>query len=174
MSDTDKDIEIYLISVGLVCSHWAYLEYIYELAIWWLLSLLNDAQAGRTLTGGQSLENLARRCNELARLRMSEVADRKLLGEAYTRILAIVDERNLAVHGVRSAQETGSLVTAIVNKGKYKNQPQTLSIIRLNTLNTEIANIMALIEPLFVRLGIISEMTEFSAQRQLIRQGPQN
>jgi hypothetical protein len=167
MSDTvrDKDIQDHLLSVGLVCSHWAYLECIYELALWWLLGLLNDSQAGRAITSGQSLENLARRCNELSRLRVKEAGDRKILDGAYARILAIMDERNLAVHGVRSAHKTGPLITGVVGKGKYKGQPQTLSEIRLNSLNTELMNIMALVEPLFVRLGIISEMTDFSAQQ---------
>ena len=176
MSDTsrDKDIEAHLLSVGIVCSHWAYLEYLYELTLWWLLGLLNDEKAGRVITGGQSLENLARRCNELSYLRIPEERDRQILEDSYKRIHAIIDERNLAVHGIRSALKTGPLVTATVTKGKYKSQPQNLSYIRLNTLNTEMANIIALVEPLFMRLGIISDMTEFSAQQQSAQQDQQN
>jgi hypothetical protein len=176
MSDTeqDRDIKVHLLSVGLVCSHWSYLEYLYELTLWWLLGLLNDETAGRVITGGQSLENLARCCKELSRLRITDPTDRQILEDAYNRLLAIVDERNLAVHGVRSAEETGPLVTGVVSKGKYKSKPQNLSFIRLNTLNTEIVNIMALIEPLLVRLNIISEMTGFSAQQQSTRRDPPN
>jgi hypothetical protein len=165
-AEDDREIQIHLMNIGLVCSHWSYLEYLYELTIWWLLGLLNDQSAGRVITSGLSLENLAKRCKELSRLRVTEESDREILADAYSRILAIVDERNLAVHGVRSAQENGPEITGMVSRGKYKGEPQKLSNIRLNSLNKEIVEIMALIEPLLVRLGIVTEMTTFSELRQ--------
>jgi hypothetical protein len=162
---TGDDIREHLMQVGLVCSQWAYLEWLLELTHWWLLGLLNKDKEGRVITSGLSIEVMARRVWELCHLRISDIADRDRLGAVKDRIQGILEERNLAVHGRRSLNPDQS-VTGAIARGKYKHEPQKLSLVRLRNLNTEIGYITAELEPILVRYGIIEGMTDLSAQLQ--------
>jgi hypothetical protein len=147
--------------VGLLCTQWAYLEWLLELALWWLLGLLNQPREGRILTGGLSIDTLARRVSELSSLRIGDANQRATLGRVRVRITDVLDERNLAIHGVRSLQPDDSVLAA-VSRGKYKNEPQRMSLIRLRSLNSEVARILAELEPLLFTLGVIEGVTEIS------------
>ena len=57
--------------VGLLCTQWAYLEWLLELAHWWLLGLLNNPREGRVITGNLPFNVVARRVSGLAHLRLS-------------------------------------------------------------------------------------------------------
>lgn len=154
----DEDIKEHLMQVGLVCIQWSHLEWLLELMHWWLLGLLNAPTEGRLITSGPSIDAMARRVSGLSHLKISNEADRAQLATIEARIKAVVDERNLAVHGTRSEHpEVG--VTASVARGKYKNEPQKLPLVRLRSLNTEIGAIISALEPLLVRYGIIENQT---------------
>jgi hypothetical protein len=70
------------------------------------------------------------------------------------RIEESLDERNLAVHGVRQLMPNEAVV-ASVTRGQYKGTLQHLPLIRLRSLNDEAASIIAVIEPLLHSHGVI-------------------
>lgn len=163
------EVRDHLLEVGMVCSGWSYLEFLLEATIWWLIGLPNRKVEGRVITSSLSLETLARKICDLQHLKISDIADRKTLEKTRDRISAIVDERNLAVHGIRSADPAGDTITAEVTRGNYKSKPQKLSLIRLRSLNAEIISILTVVEPLLVRYNVIEQMTELSAQLQSLQ-----
>ncbi len=85
----DDDFRRHLTDVGLVCTQWAYLEFLFEITFWWLLGLLNMPKEGRLITGGLNLESLSKRVCELAHLRVQEQEDRKSLESLRDRISKI-------------------------------------------------------------------------------------
>jgi hypothetical protein len=174
MSDhtTDDDIREHLMQVGLACTQWAYLKWLFEITHWWLLGLLDKEKEGRVITSGLSIEKMARRVCELCHLRISDEADCAQFTLTKERLVAIVEERNLAVHGRRSWHPDHE-VTGSLARGKYKNEPQKLSLIRLRSLNSEIGSIISALEPVLVRYRIIEGMTELSAQQQFPPREPQ-
>ena len=151
--ETD-DIQEHLMQVGLVCTQWAHLEWLLELTHWWLLDLLNNPTEGRPITSGLSIGTLARRVSALCYLKISNVDDRTKFNTIEGRIKAVIDERNLAVHGTRACDPSLG-VTASVSRGKYKNEQQKLPLVRLGSLNAEIKSIIAAPEPVLVRYGVI-------------------
>jgi hypothetical protein len=158
MTDEDKRIDEvgeHLQEIGVVCSQWAHLEFLFEVAFWWLLGLPNRKTEGRVLTSGLSLETLVGKVCELQHLKISDANDRKTIEQSHKRILAIVEERNLAVHGIRSADPEGDTITAELSRGQYKSKPQNLSLVRLRSLNFEIASIIKTIRPLLQRYNVI-------------------
>lgn len=149
--------------VGLLCTQWAYLEWMLEIAVWWFCGLLDAHADGRTMTGGIDIIGLARRARDLAHRKLSDQAERDAMADIVRRIGIVINERNLAVHGVRSLQPD-EIVLATVARGKYKNTLQNLSLMRLRSLNEEVAGIIADIEPLLYRHGVIEGVTEISKQ----------
>ena len=152
----DDDVRKHLTDVGLVCVQWAYLEYLFEITFWWLLDLLNKPNEGRVITGKLSLEIISKRVCELSHLKVLEQEDRKLLENLRDRVAQIIDERNLAVHGVRELLPD-TTVSATVARGAYRHRPQSLSLIRLASLNKEIDAITQAFQPLLIRLGILED-----------------
>jgi hypothetical protein len=138
--------------------------------LWWLIGLHNRKTEGRVITSGLSLETLARKVSDLSHLKIADTADRELLKSLRDRISAIVDERNLAVHGLRAADPDGDTFTAELARGAYKSKPQNLSLIRLKSLNIEVISILTVIEPILVRYQVIETMTDYSAQSQSLEQ----
>jgi hypothetical protein len=128
--------------------------------LWWLIGFSNRKAEGRVLTSGLSLETLARKVCDLQHLKISDAKDRQTLKNVRDRISAIVDERNLAVHGVRSADPEGDTITAELSRGQYKSRPQNLSLVRLRSLNVEIMSIITTIQPLLVRYDVIEGITD--------------
>jgi hypothetical protein len=119
-----SDVREHLQEVGLVCTQWAYVEWLLELTHWWLLDLLNASKEARLITSNLSIDRMASRVAGLSHLPISDVEDRARLAAVETRIKAVVDERNLAVHGIRSWHpECG--VTGSVARGKYKTSRRT-------------------------------------------------
>jgi hypothetical protein len=161
MSDfsTDDDVANHLKLVGVICGQWAYLEWLLEVTHWWLLGLLNKPKEGRVITSSLSIEKMAKRVCDLSHLRISKDEDRALLENIKNRILAVLDERNLAVHGVRKWHEDEQVLTGSLARGKYKNEPQKLSLLRLRSLNNELVSIANALEPLLVRYNIIEGTT---------------
>ena len=125
METNDKVVAEHLLEVGVVCSSWAHLEFLFEVALWWLIGFSNRKAEGRVLTSGLSLETLARKVCDLQHLKISDAKDRETLVKVRDRISAIVDERNLAVHGIRSADPEGDTITAELSRGRYKSKQQT-------------------------------------------------
>jgi hypothetical protein len=159
MTDEDKrvdDVREHLLEVGVVCSGWAHLEFLYEVALWWLIGLRKAE--GRVLTSGLSLENLVRKVCDLQHLKIADAKDRETLEKLRDRISAIVDERNLAVHAIRSADPEGDTITGELTRGRYKSKPQNLSLVRLRSLNVEIISIITTIQPLLVRYNVIEDV----------------
>lgn len=147
--------------VGFLCSQWAYLEWNLEVAVWWLLGL--PQSDGRTITGGVDICSLARKARDLAHRKLSVKAELDAMADLAKRIEAITDERNLAVHGLREVQPDDA-VTAMVTRGKYKNSLQSMSLIRLGSLNAEVGRLIAVIEPLLFNHGVVDGITEISKQ----------
>jgi hypothetical protein len=150
----------HLREVGVVCSGWAHLEFLFEVALWWLIGFSNRKAEGRVLSSGLSLETLARKVCDLKHLKISDAEDRVTLDKVRERISAIVEERNLAVHGVRSADPEGDTITAELSRGQYKSKTQNLSLVRLRSLNVEIMSIITTIQPLLMRYGVIEGIAD--------------
>lgn len=148
--------------VGLLCSQWAYLEWMLEIAVWWFGDLLDQSDAERlTATGGKPISVLAREAHNIAHQKLISASELEALKDVARRIEEIIDERNLAVHGVRSLLPDETVV-ARVTRGTYKGTLQNLPLIRLRSVNTEVAGIIAVIEPLLHSHGVIEGMTEVS------------
>ncbi len=148
--------------VGLLCSQWAYLEWMLEIAIWWFSDLLDKSDDERlTATGGKPISVLAREAHNIARQKLISASELEALKDAARRIEEIIDERNLAVHGVRSLLPDETVI-ARVSWRTYKGTLQSLSLVRLRSLNAEVTGIIALIEPLLHSHGVIEGMTEVS------------
>ena len=128
--------------VGLLCTQWAYLEWLLEIAIWWFVGLLNAPADGRVLTGSFGIDALARKARDLAHRKLSTEADLEKIKNVARRVAEIIDDRNLATHGVRSLQPDDTVLAAIA-RGKYKHEPQKVPLIRLQSLNAEVARIIA-------------------------------
>jgi hypothetical protein len=163
--DTSRRLDLAVehnMEVGLLCSQWAYLEWMLEIAIWWFGDLLDKSEEERlTATGGKPISVLARETHNIAHQKLISANELEALKDAASRIENIVDERNLAVHGVRSLLPDETVV-ARVTRGTYKGTLQSLPLIRLRSLNAEIASIIALIEPLLHSHGVIGGVTEVS------------
>lgn len=132
--------------VGWLCSQWAYLEWLLEVAVKWF--------DGRAKTDGVPISGLACKARDLAPRKLSSKSDLDAMADMAKRVDDVVDERNLAVHGVRSVQPEGS-VSGAVGRGKYKGKPQPLAYIRLRSLNDEVERLIGVIEPLLAEHGVI-------------------
>jgi hypothetical protein len=107
----------HLQEVGLVCTQWAYLEWMLEISIWWFLGFLDtgDPTDGQTLTGTLNCESLARKASLLSHRKLAEAEERDVLARVLSRVSKIVEERNLVVHGRRSVSPDET-VTATVTR----------------------------------------------------------
>jgi hypothetical protein len=133
-----------------------------EIAIWWFSDLLDKSEEERdTETGGKPVSVLAREAGNIADWKLTSASELNAIKDAVTRIEACVDERNLAVHGVRSLL-TDETVIARVTRGKYKGTLQRLPLFRLRSLNAEVGSIIAAIEPVLFAHGVIEGVTEWS------------
>jgi hypothetical protein len=159
------DVDAHYQEVGLLCTQWAYLEWLLELTLWWLLGLLNRPREGRIVSAGLPIEVLAKRVSDLAGMRITHPGELAIIDSVRVRIVEILDERNLAVHGVRSLQPDNTVLAAVA-RGKYKNDPQRMSLIRLGTLNAEVESILAELELLLFDKGVIEGVTAISRRRR--------
>lgn len=146
----------HLQEVGLVCTQWAYLEWMLEISIWWFLGFLDsgDPTDGLTLTGTLNCESLARKASQLSHRKLVEAGERDLLVRVLSRVSKIVEERNLVVHGRRSVSPD-EIVTATVSRGPAKNQTRPMPLTRIRSLNLEIGLIINELEPLLAKHGVV-------------------
>jgi hypothetical protein len=152
--------------VGLLCSQWAYLEWMLEIAIWWFSDALEQSEEARiTETGGMPISVLARKAGNIAHRKLTSASEINAMKEVAKRIEESIDERNLAVHGIREVMPNEA-VRARVTGGKYKGTLQNLPLIRLKSLNEEVARIIALIEPLLQSHGVIGDISKVSEHYQ--------
>jgi hypothetical protein len=142
--------------IGFLCSQWSYLEWNLEVAIWWLLGNLPQSD-GRVTTGGIDICSLARKVRELAHREITAQADLDALDDLKKRLEKAVDERNLAIHGLREVGPNNT-VLGTVTRGPYKNKPQKTTT-RLKSINAEVGRLIAIIEPLLVKYGVVEGMT---------------
>ena len=145
--------------IGFLCSQWSFLESLVEMALWWLLGLPQNE--GRVITEGVHVGVLARKVRDLAHRKVSAKADLDGLTDLAADIKNAEGERNLAVHGLREVRP-GDEVMATVTRGQYKNTPQRMSLIRLKTLNAEVTRLVAIIEPMLFKYGVVDGMTRTS------------
>jgi hypothetical protein len=160
----DNLMDVHLREVGLLCSQWAYLEWMLEIAIWWFCDLLDQPSEKRIIeTGGKPVSVLAREAGNIAYRKLTSASELEAMKEVARRVEESIDERNLAIHGVRKLLPDET-VSARVTRGKYKGTLQALPLIRLRSLNSEVARIIAVIEPLLQSHGVIEGITEFSGR----------
>jgi hypothetical protein len=151
--------------IGLLCTQWAYLEWMLEIAIWWFSDLLDKSDEERlTATGGKPISVLAREAGNIAHRKLTS-AQLDAMKEVAKRIEESIDERNLAIHGVRQLVPDET-VLARVTRGKFKGTLQHLPLTRLRSLNDEVVRIIAIIEPLLADHGVIEGITEVSRRYQ--------
>jgi hypothetical protein len=160
-----SEVTEHLTQVGLICSQWAYLEWLLEIALWWLIGLLDDHEDARIMTRGLDIQTLSRRVRDLAHRKISDRDEKQILKRVACRIAKIIDDRNLVVHGVRSLQPD-KRVLASVPRGPYRHKPEPLPLIRLRSINTEIAGIIAELEPLLADKNVIDGVTVISELRR--------
>jgi hypothetical protein len=165
MAKTQDQIDMVLAhnsQVGLLCTQWAYLEWMLEIAIWWFSDLLDKTNEERiTETGGKPISVLAREAGNIAHRKLTSASELDAMKEVAKRVEECLDERNLAIHGVRQAMPNETVLVR-VTRGKYKGTLQHLPLIRLRSLNDEVARIIAVIEPLLHSHGVIEGITEES------------
>jgi hypothetical protein len=151
----EYDVEAHLRDIGLLCVQWPYLEWLLEVTVWWLLGLIDGSNDGREITGGFGAEALARKAAKLAHRKVTDPAELDAIKEVAARVKDTVDERHLAVHGVREVRPDES-VFASVARGKLKNRPQPMPMERLQKLNIEVMEMINIVEPLLAKHGAIT------------------
>ena len=165
MAKTQDQIDMVLAhnsQVGLLCTQWAYLEWMLEIAIWWFSDLLDKTNEERiTETGGKPISVLAREAGNIAHRKLTSARELSAMKEVAKRVEECLDERNLAIHGVRQVMPDETVLVRVTG-GKYKGTLQHLPLIRLRSLNDEVARIIAVIEPLLHSHGVIEGITEKS------------
>src|SRR5262245_7661886 len=125
--------------IGLLCTQWVYLEWMLEVAIWWFSDLLDKSDEERlTETGGKPISVLAREAGNIAHRKLTSKHDLDAMKDIPKRIEESLTERNLAIHGVRTLS-TEDVVLARVTRGRNRGTLQNLSLIRLRSLNEEVA-----------------------------------
>jgi hypothetical protein len=152
-SSDREDVPVHLQQVGFLCAQWAYLELLLEIAIWW--SLDHSPIDGRTITKSMPMSVLAREARDNAHQKLTNKSELDAMADVAMRVAAVIDERNLAVHGVRVVQPDET-VMASVARGKYGNTLQPMSLDSLQRLNDEVTSIIDVIEPLLHRHGMIT------------------
>ena len=98
---------------------------------------------------------LAREARDNAHQKLTNKSELDAMADVAMRVAAVIDERNLAVHGVRVVQPDET-VMASVARGKYGNTLQPMSLDSLQRLNDEVTSIIDVIEPLLHRHGMIT------------------
>jgi len=84
--------------VGLLCTQWAYLEWMLEIAIWWFRDLLDKSDYERmTETSGKPVSVLAREAGNIAHQKLTSASELNAIKDVVSRIEESIDERNLAV-----------------------------------------------------------------------------
>lgn len=128
-----------LISVGNICTQWAYLEYLVANTIWWLLKV--DRPTGMILTGGL---DMIPRINMAINLARHLKADRRILEalEATRKAVqgGLADRRNIAVHGVFSSRDGSPIVTVEVHRGKGDRKRTPLPDEELSNIGKDISS----------------------------------
>jgi hypothetical protein len=73
--------------VGLLCTQWAYLEWMLEIAIWWFRDLLDKSDAERlTETSGKPVSVLAREAGNIAHQKLTSVSELHAMKDVVSRI----------------------------------------------------------------------------------------
>lgn len=143
----------YFTNTGIICSLWSYLEYILSNIIWNLLSL--DKEIGNIVTGGRDILPkinmaiaLADRLNADRELRCALVDVRKQLQSG------LQDQRNAAVHGVYSSNETALKPRRETHRGKGSGQAKDVDVAELEAVVRDIQKAIDTLLPSCERLGI--------------------
>jgi hypothetical protein len=99
----EYDVEEHLKLVGLVCTQWAYLEYLLAVAIWWELNLLDGSKDGLLITSSFQADKLARMARDLAHRKLTDTKELDTMKHIADEVERLTGERNLAVHGLPSS-----------------------------------------------------------------------
>ncbi len=89
------DVQGHLQLVGLICVQWAYLEYLLEVAVWWLEGGKEECRIARNLNA----EGLASRACDLATRKITNAQELDAMYYIADEVVRLTPERNLAVHG---------------------------------------------------------------------------
>ena len=149
----ERDVGPDLMQVGLLSAQWAYLENLYASAIWYFLDVLDNHNDGRLITGPFGAEKLAQLVKGLAHRKLGDPADLEIIERVTAPIKQLADERNLAVKGLREVRPDETVV-AHATRGDYKNRPQKMSSIRLQSLNNQVSDMIDELEALLVKHGV--------------------
>jgi len=143
----------YFMLTGAICSLWSYLEYLLSNIIWSLLSL--DKEIGNIITGGRDILPkinmaiaLANHLDADRELRRALVDVRKQLQSG------LQDERNAAVHGVYSSNETAIRPRRETHRGKGSGQAKDVDVTELEAVVRDIKKAIDTLLPSCERLGI--------------------
>lgn len=121
-----------VVSVGMICRHWADIEYIFSQTIWHLLKL--DAETGKIVTGGLDMLPRVNMAINLAKQTKQPSDLLRILEEARTAIQDGLDtRRNRAVHGVMFIGE-GFNYEAEVHRGRGSRKREFLPASELRGL----------------------------------------
>lgn len=121
-----------VVNIGMICKHWADIEYTLSLTIWHLLKL--DPETGKIVTGGLDMQPRANMALNLARHTKQPPPFIKALVDAREAIQGGLDmRRNRAIHGVMFLSD-GFTYETEVHRGRGGRQRQPLPASELNSL----------------------------------------
>jgi hypothetical protein len=143
------DVSGHLQEIGLICAHWAYLEYVLGVTVWWL-----EGEAEQPISTKKDCAPLAGRAAELAAEKLS-AAERDLMERIKADVIRLTPERNLAVHG-RGEVLPDETVRVTVTRGPYANAPQQMSPEQLGGLNRELADVNDALNDFLVKHGVMT------------------
>jgi hypothetical protein len=141
-----------MFTVGMICAQWAYLEYLFASAIWVTLNIPHDA--GKIVTGGLDMKGRAVMAVRIAEERKKPRDLIAGLATAQKAVLKLLNERNLIVHGTGELRPDGHTYYE-VHRGPMRGEPQHVSLIRVHSLASAIDGIVAKLEPVLLKHGII-------------------
>lgn len=123
--------------IGALCAQFSHLEFRLAQVIWSLLGI--NEKTGKLVTSGLDILPRVRMAIRLASHLNAKSAVKKALDKVRTELQnGIIDQRNLAVHGIHTVSDDGETMTLEVHRGGNANRQITISIRDLNALNKRI------------------------------------
>ena len=142
-----------LLLIGGVCQQYSILELRVAQIIWALLKI--DEPTGKLVTSGLDILPRIRMAMRLATHLKAKPAVRKALEKVRTKLQdGVIDQRNLAVHGIQTVSDDGEVMTLEVHRGGKANRQVPIRIADLNALTRDIYELTKLLD---------GEIPDFSA-----------
>lgn len=143
-----------LVQVGVICTNWAYLEYLLANAIWWLCDV--EPAKGKIMTGKINIQSLIDKA-----IALCESDEHKDLYKSFVEVSHalrdgknLIERRNTAIHGVFSSSPNYLGVMVERHKKADTRDRKLYPITELFSIGDELYNINKRLIEAFLLRGI--------------------